>query len=218
MTEQHAEVRKVGTFHGVHLSGSIELHISQGDQNVAIGSDDREVIDDIETVVENGILRIRYKKSNWYDSDWFQNGRKVRAYVSAPQINEIRGSGSGKIFIEGLLKAEQLKINLSGSGNLSGKVSTIVLESTQTGSSDITLSGKAKEASFKSTGSGNVKGLNLVIENCKIQISGSGNMKFTVNGKMSCNITGSGDIEYKGNGNITDIKTTGSGRVKKIES
>jgi hypothetical protein len=126
INDKNAEIREVGDFHGVDVSGAIELYFTQGTEaKVAISAKDAEDIDKIETEVRGGILHIKYKdKDNWWKNQWNTTGRKFRAYVSCPDIKSLVSSGSGNIHIQGKIKTEDLSITLSGSGNIEGEIET----------------------------------------------------------------------------------------------
>jgi hypothetical protein len=220
VNDPNARLRAVEGFHGVEVSGSIELYISQGsDTKLALSAKDPADIDLIETVVEDGILRIRYKENkSWLSNQWNTMGRKFRAYVSSPMIDRLGIVGSGGILIQGLLQSSELNIELSGSGNIEGELRVGKLELDQSGSGNIRLKGSATEAVFDCSGSGNVYCPDLVTDNCKFDIAGSGNAEITANKEISVSIAGSGNVRYRGDASIRDISTAGSGKLRKVSA
>jgi hypothetical protein len=217
VSDPNAQVRKVEKFEGVNVSGAIELYISQGSQAVAVSASDKDLVDEIVTEVKGGILYIRFKsKKSWWSDQWNTTGKKFKAYVSAEKINFVSLSGSGNIRIEGTLKAPELAIQLSGSGNVSGNIDTDDLDLRQSGSGNIKLTGNADKAEFSCSGSGNVICADLVTDNCRVTLSGSGNAEVNVNKELSASISGSGNIRYRGNGNLVNASTAGSGKIRKI--
>ncbi len=217
IVDKNAQTRQVDEFDGVSVSGAIELFISQGAQNLAVSAADEEKINDIETYVENRILYIRFKsKKSWWSDQWNTTGRNFRAYVSAPLIKSLSSSGSGNIKIEGVLKSKDMEIEISGSGNVNGNIQSETLEVNQSGSSNIRLSGVATNADFECSGSGNIICGELSADFCRVEMSGSGNAELYVNKELSAEISGSGNIRYKGEGTITSSSVAGSGKIKKI--
>ncbi len=215
--DPNAEVRNVASFHGVSASGSIDVYISEGEQNVAISAADKKDLENIITEVKDGVLQIRFKDSKgWWSDHWNTVGRKFKAYVSARQIDYISLSGSGNVHIEGVLKTPKLKFQISGSGNISGAVETKDLFVKQSGSSNIKLSGSATNAEFVCSGSGNINSPELETEVCQVKMSGSGNADLTVNKSLSAATSGSGNIRYRGTGNLVNSSSSGSGRIRKI--
>src|SRR5664279_5063477 len=76
--DKNLQKRQVSGFHGVDVSGGIDLYLSDGTESVAISASGSEVRDHIVTEVIGGILRI-HMENNW--SNNMDNG-KIRAYVS----------------------------------------------------------------------------------------------------------------------------------------
>ena len=218
VNDPNARVRQTGSFHGVEVSGAIELFVSQGPETkVALSAKDPADVDMIVAEVEDGILNIHYRENkNWWSNQWNTMGRKFRAYVSTPDISRLTSSGSGRIHIEGVLKGDELKIDLSGSGNVDGEVNVAKLDIDQSGSSNIRLRGTAGKASFDCSGSGNISCPDLTTDHCSIDMSGSGNAEITANKEISAELAGSGNIRFKGNASITNMSTAGSGKIHKV--
>jgi len=215
--DPNAVVRQVIGFHGISVSGAIELYVVQGETKVAVSAPEKAMTDDIITEVRDGILHIRYRseKSIWSDQ-WNTMGRKFRAYVSAESIRTLSLAGSGNIRIEGMLKSDELDIKLAGSGNVSGHVTTGRLQVDISGSGNTKLKGVAERAKFECAGSGNIECADLLTENCNVRIAGSGNAEVHVNKELSASISGSGNVRYRGNGSLVYMSTAGSGRIRKI--
>ena len=203
-------------FSGISVSGSIELFYSpDGNTKVLVSSSDKELLDQIETYVKNDILYIRLKdKDNW-NFNW-NNNRKLRAYVSSPPVKKINASGSGNVHIEGTLKTETFTYNSSGSGNVEAAIEVDKFVYEHSGSGNARFKGKAGKAEIETSGSGNFISPSLVVEKCDIVTSGSGNAEITVNKEISARTSGSGNIRLKGEGLISNISSSGSGKIKRI--
>jgi len=219
INDPNAEKRGVSGYHGVAVSGSIELFLTQAnEESVAISADDPKQLDKIITEVRSGILHIYLENKNKIKIDWKLNSKKIRAYVSVKSIDYLSSAGSGNVHIEGGLKADKLKIDISGSGNIKGNLAikddlTVGLS----GSADADFSGNAEKSDFHISGSGNIGTYDFVTDFCKISISGSGNVRTTVNKELSAHISGSGDVFIKGDGLIRDYTSSGSGKFKRLK-
>ena len=123
ISDANAEKRSVSGYHGVALSGNIELFLTQAnEESVAISADDPKQLDKIITEVRNGILHIYLENKNKIRIDWRLNQKKIRAYVAIKNIDYLSSAGSGNVHIEGDLKADKLKIDISGSGKIKGNL------------------------------------------------------------------------------------------------
>jgi len=216
VNDPNAQVRSVSGYHGVSVSGSVELFLTQGnEESVVISADDTNVRDKVITEVDNGILRIYLERKNKVQIDW-PNKNKIRAYVSVKDIDYLSSSGSGKLHIEGNLKTDKLKVDISGSGNVEGAVTTKEFSLGISGSADADLSGTAEKSEFHISGSGNIKSYDFSTEYCNASISGSGNVRVTVTKELSAHISGSGNVFIKGDGLIRDYSASGSGKFKRV--
>jgi putative autotransporter adhesin-like protein len=216
VNDPNAQVRSVSGFHGVSVSGSVELFLTQGnEESVVISADDTNVRDKVITEVDNGILRIYLERKNKIQIDW-PNKNKIRAYVSVKDIDYLSSSGSGKLHIEGNLKTDKLKVDISGSGNVEGAVTTKEFSLGISGSADADLSGTAEKSEFHISGSGNIKSYDFSTQYCNASISGSGNVRVTVTKELSAHISGSGNVFIKGDGLIRDYSASGSGKFKRV--
>lgn len=218
INDPNVEKRSVSGFHGVSVSGSIELFLTQGDEeSVAVSADDSKWVDRIITEVKNGVLHIYWKskeRGNGVIIDW--GSKKFRAYVSVKNIDYLASSGSGRVHIEGKLNSDKLKVSVSGSGNMKGDLAVKELTVGISGSGQTSFSGKAEKSSFSTSGSGGINSYDLSSDFCSVSTSGSGSVKVTVNKEISARTSGSGSVFIKGDGLIKDIHTSGSGRLKRV--
>jgi Putative auto-transporter adhesin, head GIN domain len=215
--DPNAQVRSVSGYHGVSISGSIELFLTQGEEeSVAVSAAETKWLDYIITEVKDGVLHIYWKKRNNIEIGWGNNPKKIKAYVSIKQIDYLSSSGSGKVHIEGKLSADKLKLNISGSGNLNGAVAVKDLTAGISGSGNIQLSGTSEKSKLSVSGSGNISSYDLATDYCNVSTSGSGNIRVTVNKELSARTSGSGNIYVKGEGLIRDFSSSGSGKFKRV--
>src|SRR5438067_2421659 len=121
VNDVNAESRPVTSFHAIHISSAFSVTITQGNEEaLAVSANEKEYIQHIKTVVENGVLKIWFDEKN----KWWGKNRKLRAYISVKNIDEIKGSGASDIKIEGQLSASDLKLDLYGAIDI--KVSLVV--------------------------------------------------------------------------------------------
>jgi hypothetical protein len=216
INDPNAEKRSISGYHGVAVSGSIELFLTQGnEESVVISADDTKWRDKVVTEVKDGILKIYVELKNKIQFDW-GNQKKIRAYVSVKDIDYLSCSGSGKTHIEGSIKADKLKVDISGSGNIEGNFSVKDFSLGLSGSANADLSGNAENSDLHVSGSGNIRSYDFSTAFCKASVSGSGNVKVTVNKELSAHISGSGNVFIKGDGLIRDYSASGSGKFKRV--
>jgi hypothetical protein len=206
---QTEQTRQVSGFNGIASSGSFNVHVKiDGTESLKLIAA-ANVINDIETVVENNKLMIRFKK----DISWHHNVGKIDVYVTAKALNDLSNSGSGNIKVDGELHSDDVNLKISGSGNITSSVKSNELHASISGSGSINLTGNSSNADLVISGSGEIRASQFKAETTAVRISGSGNAHITADKAISAHISGSGNLTYSGNASTIDIRTTGSGRV-----
>jgi hypothetical protein len=207
--EKNLQTRKVPEFHGVSVSGGIDLYISSGPESVAVTASSQEIRDHMVTEVVGGILHIHMGENGFHNMD---NG-KMKAYVSLSNLKELEGSGGGDIVFQNLIKGDDLEVRLSGGGNLKGKLNVNHLVINQSGGSDVKLSGNVQNLTLNASGGGSLNGFDLVTDYASIHASGGSETELTVNKELRAVVSGGGDITYKGAASVKEIKSSGGGSV-----
>ena len=210
---QTEEGRQVSGFNSIASAGPFDVHVNiNGTESLKIAAG-ADILKQIETVVEDGKLQIRFKNHHQWNND--DDMGKIDVYVTAKSLSSLINSGSGSIKVDGAVSGENVNVVLSGSGDIESSVKSGNLHATISGSGSIKLNGSADEAKVVISGSGQMKGKELKTNSTSVVISGSGNAYFSAEKSVSAHIVGSGNVIYSGNATVTDSKTVGSGSVTK---
>lgn len=206
--------RHLTGFKGVDLQGSFDVYITQGPNESVKVEAPSDIIERIKTEVNGGVLKI-YNKGN--SSDWnfnlFGSHKKVLIYVVAKDLNSISVSGSGDVFFKNGITTPSLKLRVSGSGDLNGKVQVKDLETSVTGSGDVRLTGSAASSDVRVSGSGDFRGSDLITVSTAVRVSGSGDASVNASTKIDASVSGSGDVRYSGNPKSVSKSKSGSGDI-----
>ncbi|MFD0763888.1 head GIN domain-containing protein [Mucilaginibacter lutimaris] len=206
--------RHLTGFTSVAVAGSYDVFITQGSSESVKVDAPANVIDKIITEVQGGVLKIYTKEgTNW---NWSMGNKKMIVYVSIKDVNAVSLAGSGDVVFKDGLRATSLKIKLTGSGDITGKVDVKNLESSIGGSGDITLSGRADNSVVSVVGSGDFTGQNLVTTNTQVKVAGSGDARVNANDKIEASVVGSGDVHYTGSAKNISSSKAGSGSVSRM--
>ncbi len=212
---QNQEERTVSDFTGISSGGNFNVFITLGNQESLRLEGNEDLIQEIETKVEKGTLKIQYKTKKHY-WDWSgSNKKRVNIYITAKTLTNLTVSGSGDMKVEGTIKTPDLKITVSGSGSLLLGAEAVKLFATVSGSGNITLSGDAQFAELTTSGSGNLAASNLKSKNAVVTVSGSGNTSLFAENTLKATLSGSGNIKYGGEPNVSKT-ISGSGRIGKL--
>jgi hypothetical protein len=205
------EARALGHFSGVSmgLPGSLELRIGNT-ESVTIETDDN-LLPLIETVIENGNLKIRPSKRS-LDID----GRHLKIVVQAKGVDQLTLGGSGSIDADAL-RGPKVMIDLGGSGSIKLRgVDSDALTVVLGGSGDLKVAGGAtKKLSLSIAGSGDVDLGKLQSADASVNIAGSGEATISVRDNLNVTIAGSGDVNYYGDPRVSKT-SIGSGSAKRL--
>lgn len=212
--DPNAQVRDVKDFHGIEVSNSIDLYLNQGgDEAVAVSAKDPKHIAQIITEVQDGILKIHLQNTGRL---LFNTGnQKLKAYVSFKKIDKLSASGSSDIYVDGTIAGDNLAIRLSGSSDFKGSVKVTDLSMDQSGSSDALISGSAGSVTVNVSGASDMKGYELMVENCTAHASGSSDVRITVTKELNVHASGSSDVYYKGGAVVKELRSSGSSSVSR---
>lgn len=211
-TDNAVQDRHLTGFNAVEAAGSFDIYIVQGGTESVRVEAPADIIDKIVTEVEGGELKIHDKNN----SGWHWSGlthKKIAVYVSVKDINSIGITGSGDVFFKEGIKASSLKIRVSGSGDVIGKVDVKSLEANISGSGDMKLSGHAETSAVHVSGSGDFTAKDLATVSTSVHVSGSGDAAINVSGSLDASVSGSGDISYTGGAQHVVKSKSGSGDI-----
>jgi hypothetical protein len=197
--------RDIPSFTSVSFSGEGNVNIIQdGTTKLTLTGDDN-ILDNIETYVQDDVLYIRPKQC--YSGS-------IDAYVNMGTVSSISLSGSGNIIGGTKITSDDLVLEISGSGKIMAGLEAKKLKVKVSGSGESTLIGTADDFMYDMSGSGRLSAYKLDVQRGKIMISGSGTAEMTAHGKLDVAINGSGTVYYKGNASLSQT-VSGSGKVVK---
>lgn len=195
--DENAEVRTVSNFNSIELSGAVSLYLSQGSSaGVAVSAGEAKYNNKIRTEVRNGVLRISVDAGVWNGFNW--TNKKLKAYVTAIDLNRLEVSGASYVSIEGALKTNELKLDISGASELKGILNVNTLNLDISGASVVRLTGAAKSGLIDASGAVKVDSYGLSIDTCKASSSGASDIRVTVNSELNADASGGSSIYYKG--------------------
>jgi hypothetical protein len=207
------ELRQLPDFEAIALAGSIDLRVKQGpSQTVEVSADDN-LLPLLETTVEatakGTTLRIGWKRG-----ESISTRSRVTVNVVVPRLTALSGSGAGEMVVESF-DTPALQVALAGSGAVklqalrAGELGIGI-----SGSGDVGGNGQATRLKIGIAGSGDVKLADLQAEDVSVKIAGSGNAAVFAQKTLDVSIAGSGDVVYRGDA-VLKTSVAGSGSVNK---
>ncbi|HXR82785.1 MAG TPA: head GIN domain-containing protein [Hanamia sp.] len=210
INDKNAEVRNVGSFSGIKVSGGIDVYLSQSnDYALAVSASDEKYRNQIRTEVKNGILNISFDPGTIR----FGSDKKLRAYVSFKTLESLDASGACNFIINGIYKGNSAKIKLSGACNIKGNIDFDNLQLDLSGASTVKVTGSADNIKIDASGASDIKNYDLVVNNCVADISGASDVKITVNKSISAKASGASSLFYRGNPERKDVSSSGASSI-----
>lgn len=204
-----SQSRSVGSFEGVHVLGGMDVIVSAGTDYAVKVEADENLQNYILTEKEGDALVL--KTRNGYN---LQTHNNMKVYLTVPSLAEVVVNGSGSLVSTTKLTANRkLDIDVTGSGDVKLDVDVPEVDAEATGSGNIILSGRTRNFDVEIDGSGEVKCFNLLSEQTKVDIAGSGSAQVYASKALDVSISGSGDVAYKGTPAINQ-HVSGSGSVR----
>jgi hypothetical protein len=167
------EKREVSEFNKVHLKGSGNVVLTQGEQQSLQIKTDDNIMPLIETTVSGEKLTISHGNHHLRPTSF-------EVYITLENIEGVGISGSGDIIGKGRFVTDTLYAEISGSGDMDLEVETGLLETKISGSGSIHLSGKAEDYTVSISGSGKINAFDVDAKGrpqINTKISGSGSLK-----------------------------------------
>jgi hypothetical protein len=214
VNDKNAQQRNVGaSFTEISVSGGIDLYLSPDNHEVVVVSAmEPKYRDRIVTRVVGNKLEIYFDGKGmvrWPDNT------KLKAYVSFRTLSKLHASGASDVFVNGVIRADNFNMHLSGSSDFSGALRVGQFELHQSGASDSRISGTAERLKVHVSGSSDVKAYDFAVNFCEVEASGASDVQITVNKEISARASGSSDINYRGDGLMRDVKTSGASSVNR---
>jgi putative autotransporter adhesin-like protein len=198
------EIRVVPAFTGVAVAGGIRGEVQIGQQRVELSGDDN-VLPLVETVVEDGVLVVRFKPHISLDTQ-----EPVVVQVSAPSIDALESSGGSRLRAS-LIPTDDLTIDSSGGGDVEArKVAVKKLRADVSGGGALVLEGSADEVKLGLSGGSRCKGKEFRARTMRIQASGGSTARLAVSESVRGSASGGSVVRVSGSPEMRVASSGGS--------
>ena len=181
------------SFKRIKTSNAIEVKIIQGEnQSVVIAADDN-IIDQVKTVVHDGILQIKLENNINFN---FNSDNKILVTVTLPEIYGITASSASTVTNEGKIRTDQLELKASSASTISLTIEADKLEAESSSASTINLSGYALEADYDSSSASSIHAEELETNNIKAEASSGSTINVHPILKLDAEASSGSSIKY----------------------
>jgi hypothetical protein len=209
---QDKEVRTFDEFHGVSVSASVDATLTKGSENKVTIMVENYELENVKTEMKNGVLYVGMKSKGWNNSGWKK--KKVQAnIVYSDELDEISVGASADLIVKGPVKSDELKLNVSSSGDMSIEVDVNELHANVSSSGDLDIKGRASYANVVASSSADFEGEDLEVDEAELTASSSADISIHVNKSLKATASSSADIEYSGDPQIKDITKSSQAEI-----
>ncbi|RYY90359.1 MAG: DUF2807 domain-containing protein [Chitinophagaceae bacterium] len=203
--------RSIANFDALEVTGGMNVVLQQGPRAGVRVETDENLQEYVETEVSGNELHIFTRRGYNLDE---RSGLTI--YVTAPSLRDLTVTGSGDVNSQGKITGDALKIQVTGSGNITLSLDMPTVEAQVTGSGTMNLSGATRSFRTETHGSGEIHAFDLLAEETHVEVSGSGDAEVFASKQLDVEVSGSGDVAYKGTANVRK-QVHGSGSVHKAD-
>lgn len=199
----------IADFNKLAVHGSADVYISKGTTTNLSIEGESNVLDELDIEVNNDVLSIG-------EDNCFNNSEKLKIYLTTNDLQGIYVAGSCDIYSPDQFTSETFTVEIEGLSDIEVNMVSEEFIAIIAGSGNITAEGSADHQSINIDGSGDVNCFDLLGSSASIDIDGSGDIQVNVSETLEVNISGIGNVYYKGNPSITqDI--SGSGKIENAD-
>lgn len=195
-----------GDFRIIHCSEDDTLHIVANEK----------VLENIECLLDENTLRVRYKEGKGAKA--VLSGRSPIIYLPANSyVEKIILEGTTRMECTAPVKADNLTLKLSGTARVIGEVHTQNLQVTCSGTSNVTITGKAESFGIRINGASRVSAAEgFECRTADIDLNGAGVVRINCTEKISGELSGTAVVKYLSSPELA-IKTNGLSSIKAMD-
>lgn len=204
--------RRVQTpFTGIEVGGNINLVIEQTSANsnpYIVVHAQENILPSVKAEIKGDVLHVETEGC-------VTTSEPIKVVVVTPQLTSIEYSGSGEVLCYMMFATPEMRIEQSGTGEITFRLMSQKTDIVHSGSGRILLNGATNELNIECTGSGKLELDTFRAENVSIEHSGSGDVSVQSHSSLDVQLSGSGNVLYRGEPQNLQQENTGSGNIRR---
>lgn len=202
------ENRKAGKFNEIKVSRGMNVYITQGDETKVIVKADENLLEYIETNVENRVLKVTTKEN-------IRKATSKKVFVTVKELENIRSLAGSNVYSENILRCDNLTISSTAGSNVKVEIDAKDVIASASAGSNIKIEGKSKSFEGKASAGSNIKAEGLTTKECNVKTSSGANIWIRVTGELQASANSGGNIFYYGNPKNLDTNSSSGGNIIK---
>jgi hypothetical protein len=200
--------RDVSDFNRLKVGSGIDVYLTQGDNYTLEVEADENLQSWIRTEVSGNELHIFTDKS-------IRFAKTKKVYVTCKTLERIDISSAGDVTGMTPFKTDKLDIEMSSAGDLKFEVEASEIDISISSAGNAYLKGNTNVLKADLSSAGDLNAYDLIAKTGEISVSSAGNARVYVTDEASFRSSSAGDIDYRGEPKIREIRTSSAGSVNK---
>lgn len=216
------DVMNIVDYHSISVNSAYTVYVKQSNKEEVRVEATKDVYDVTEITAEEGVLHINIKKDDtqasksiWQKIDNIKLLPTMNVYVSIKDVQKLSVNGTGKLITENSIAADNLNLQVAGTGSMEVDVKTKTLEAKLAGPGDLKIKGYTNNLVLENSGAGSIDAFEFESQNANAKLYGLGSIKMNVSEKLDAKIYGSGNISVRGATKEIVKKEYGAGIVER---
>ncbi len=183
----------IQVFKSLEISGYLNVTLVQSTTNKLSIKASKNLQKSIKITETNGNLCITQDHKAY---------RRIAITITFTSLSEIDSKIDGKLFTAGIIKVQDLSLNIANNGKTKLNLAANSLEADFRGKENIYLSGAAKKVNFNTKVIGLLDASTFIIDTLNVNNSGKGDVRVFVTDYVSANHIGDGTLSIDGRPDI----------------
>ena len=201
--------RNVGDFDGIKVSTGIDVVLSQGPREKVLVRASEDIIDDVVTEVDNGVLKVYLDTRKWF------NFGRVEVFITFVDIDMLDVSSGSDVEASGLLKFNEVEIEASSGSDIEMELEARSVGLRASSGSDANLKGTARNFTAKASSGSDIDAYDFEVENAFLECSSGSDISIWVTESLDVKASSGSDVTYRGDPVTQNINTSGGSDVNK---
>jgi hypothetical protein len=171
---------------------------------------DDNLVDDVETSVESGKLKIRMREH------LNVSNAHLKVFITAPSLTSIQSSASADITVIGNLSADEtIRLNASSGSSITATVDAPGVEADASSGAKIDLDGRTRNFDAESSSGASVDAGELLSESTKASTSSGASLQVHASVQLDARASSGGTVKYRGPATVVKKESSG-GNIEKV--
>ena len=200
----------VSGFNKLAMGSAFKIDVKQGSKYSVTVSGRSEDIEDLESNVSGGELKINYKGNNWG-----KNRKAVNVSIVMPNLQGVDFSGASTVNVGKFSGTKNMDIKVSGASRVNMELSAQKVSMDLSGASSLVLMGNCDILNGEVSGASTFKGRDFPAKEVSIDASGASSAAVVASASVHAEASGASSIRYSGSAKDVHSSTSGASSIKR---